>query len=375
MTFVYKISELTEYIKSLLCNKKIRVIGEVSQPKHSGGHLYFTLKDDSNNIKAIIWKSKNIDKDNIIEGNKVTLECKIDFYGGNSNVSLIVDKLITNDGYGDLFMKYEKIKKDFTNKGYFNKQKSILPNKIKNILILTSEEGAALQDFIYNLDNNKSNLLYDIIDVKVQGVECPKNICDILEQIKIEKVYYDIVIITRGGGSFSDLFGFSQPELIESIYNFNLPVLTAIGHMVDNPLCDMIDYSSPTPSLAAQFIVDYNKKYLSSIYSKIDNIKIELINNIIEEQNKYNKMNENLYKSFNKLISLKSDFLNNIRNDINCMVNKLNKLENKLNIEDNINLYYNNKRLNKEELPKYKNKQLLLRWGDQEYKIMLSPKQ
>lgn len=378
MTHIYKINELTDYIKSLVSNKRIKVIGEVSQPKNSGGHLYFTLKDDTNNIKCIIWKSKNIDKTIIIEGNKITIECKLDFYGGTGNVSLIVDKIITNDGYGDLYIKYENIKKELTEKGYFNKnmlcgnlQNKKIPQKITNILILTSEEGAALQDFIYNLDNNKSNLLYDIIDVKVQGVECPKNICDILEQMKIEESYYDLVVITRGGGSFYDLFGFSQPELIKSIYDFHLPVLTAIGHMIDNPLCDMVDYSSPTPSLAAQFIVDHNKKYLASLYSKLDNIKTSLINTITEEQNIYNRMNERLYRIFNELIRLKSNFLNNIRNDISSMINKLNKLENKLDIEDNISLYYNNNKITKDDIIKYKNKILLLRWGEKEYKMKL----
>jgi exodeoxyribonuclease VII large subunit len=181
---IFTVSELSEYLKSIVSNKKVKVTGEISQPKISNGHIYFTLKDDSNNLKSIIWKFKNIDKEQLIEGQKITMECKLDFYGGSGSLNLIVEKIITTDGYGELFIKYEKIKQEFNEKGYFlQSRKKQLPKFLKNILIITSENGAALQDFIYNLENNKSLINYDIIDVVVQGVDCPKNICETLKHI------------------------------------------------------------------------------------------------------------------------------------------------------------------------------------------------
>ena len=108
---IFSVSELSEYLKSVVSNKKVKVSGEVSQPKISNGHLYFTLKDDTNNLKTIIWKFKNINKDEIVDGQKVTIECKLDFYGGSGSLNLIVEKIITNEGQGELFIKYEKIKK------------------------------------------------------------------------------------------------------------------------------------------------------------------------------------------------------------------------------------------------------------------------
>jgi exodeoxyribonuclease VII large subunit len=375
---IFTVSELTDYLKSVISNKKVKVTGEVSQPVIRGGHLYFSLKDDSSNIKSIVWKSKNINKDAISEGQKLTLECKLDFYGGNGTINLIVDKIITQEGSGELFIKYEKIKQDFMSAGYFDKsRKKQLPKNIKDILILTSESGAALQDFIYNLDNNKSLINYDIQDVKVQGVDCPKTICDQLEQLKKANSNYDLVVITRGGGSFEELFGFSQPELIESVYNFHLPVLSAIGHQVDNPLLDLIaDVSAPTPSLAAQFIVDYNKKFINGLEEIRDDVKSELLDEISEKQALLSKINEKIYRMFSSLVNLKNDCQNLIRSDIGNLMIKLSILESKVQVDSNknISLYElksENKILNSEELANLAGHILKLRWGDKEFKIKL----
>jgi exodeoxyribonuclease VII large subunit len=373
---VFSVSELTEYLKSVVSNKKVKVSGEVSQPKISNGHIYFTLKDDTNNLKTIIWKFKNISKDEIVEGQKVTIECKLDFYGGSGSLNLIVEKIITNEGQGELFIKYEKIKNKFESKGYFlqSRKKSISPI-IKNILIITSATGAALQDFIYNLENNKSKVNYDIIDVVVQGVDCPSNICQVLEKVKNDELSYDLVIIMRGGGSFADLFGFSQPELIESVYNFNLPVLSAIGHQVDNPLLDLIaDISTPTPSLAGQFIVDHNKKYLEKLETIRDDIKSDLLDEITEQQAIYAKLGEKLYKAFSSLGNLKSELLNELRQDIGNLMIKYTQLESKVIIKNpnQIKLFNkSNEITDSVQLDQLMGQTVKIIWGEKEYKIKL----
>jgi exodeoxyribonuclease VII large subunit len=371
---IFTVSELANYLKSMISNNKIKVTGEVSQPVIRGGHLYFSLKDESSNIKSIVWKSKNIDKETISEGHKITIECKTDFYGGNGSVNLIVDKIIIQEGSGELFVKYEKIKQDFLSKGYFDKsRKKQLPKIIKDILILTSENGAALQDFIYNLDNNKSLINYDIQDVKVQGTDCPKNICDYLTQLKMSNANYDLIVITRGGGSFEELFGFSQPELIEAVYNFHLPVLSAIGHQVDNPLLDLIaDVSAPTPSLAAQFIVDYNKKFITKLFDIRNEIKLDLLNELTESRNILSKLDQTIYLNFSKL---KNSYQNLIKSDINDLLVKLSILESRLQIDNNknITLYskFNKKISSNEELEDYIGQIIKLRWVDKEYKIKI----
>jgi exodeoxyribonuclease VII large subunit len=290
---------------------------------------------------------------------------------------LIVEKIITNEGQGELFIKYEKIKNEFESKGYFTKKrKKTLCPVIKDILIITSENGAALQDFIYNLEANKSNVNYDIVDVVVQGIDCPKNICQVLEQIKSDQLNYDLVIIMRGGGSFADLFGFSQPELIESVYNFHLPVLSAIGHQVDNPLLDLIaDVSTPTPSLAAQFIVDYNKKYIEKLEEIKEDIKSDLLDEITRQQNTYSKLNEKLYKSFSCLTNLKNELLNLLRQDISDLMLKYSKLESRVIIlnPNSIKLFNNNHQIkNTNQLDNLVGKSIKLIWGEKAYTIKIS---
>jgi len=374
-TKVFTVSELTEYLKTIVAGKKIRIIGEVSQPTIRGGHLYFNLKDESSNIKSIIFKSKNIPKDDITDGLKLTLDCKLDYYGGTGNINLIVDKIITNDGDGELFIKYEKIKLELISKGYFDKSnKKSLPSILKNILIITSQDGAALQDFIFNLNNNKSLIKYDIIDVKVQGFECPKNICDILNNWD-SNLLYDLVVITRGGGSFSDLFGFSQPELIESVFNFHLPILSAIGHQIDNPLLDLVaDYSAPTPSLASQFIVDHNKNYLNNLDNIKENFKINILNDLTNQQLLIAKLDEKINKQFYKLESIKNQIQNSLITQLNQLVIKLTILDTKINIHSNpfIELFnLDSKIYNTETLDILIGKKIKLKWGNHEYKIKL----
>ena len=369
---IFTVSELSEYIKTIVANKKIKVCGEVSQPKISGGHLYFSLKDDNSNIKSIIWKSKNIDKTKIEQGQKVTLDCKLDYYNNGGTVNLLVDKIIIEEDMGSLFKRYDDIKNEFIKKGYFDKEHKLsLPKIIKNIHIITSENGAALQDFLYTLGNNNCNINYTISDVMVQGIDCPKNICSVLANNMFDNI--DIIIITRGGGSFEDLFGFSQPELIESVYNFryDIPILSAIGHMVDNPLLDLVaDISTPTPSLAAQFIVDHNKKYID----KLHNIKITMRDKLLEtiniNKNILLRFNDTLYRHF---VNFKNSCKETIKDRINKQLLELKCYESRIDMlqsndfKNNIVLFKNNIKINDPtELIKGS---YVLRWGENEYNI------
>jgi exodeoxyribonuclease VII large subunit len=301
----------------------------------------------------------------INEGDKITAEGKIDFYSVGGKLNFIIDKIIINEGIGELQQKYNKIKDEFEKKGYFdNEHKIKLDKPIKKILILTSETGAAYYDFLYGLENGNSKVNIDLIDVIVQGNECPKNICNKLKKIKKNKMIWDLVIITRGGGSFQDLFGFSEPELIETVYDFNLPILSAIGHQIDNPLLDLVaDYSAPTPSLASQFVVDYNREYIL----KNDKIRKDLLCKL---HSFLSKQNEYYYYLLEKINKKWHDFETTNKNALYQQLNnaliKLNTFENKMEIceTNNIILNGNNKiLLNADELYNLKTKTLEIIWN------------
>ncbi len=299
-----EIKQLGEEIKNSLPDSSFKVIGEVSQPKNFRGNIYLNLKDNFCSIKSIIWKSKyETFKTEIKDGDKIIVKGKLDFYGANGSVSFIIEKLEKHDGEGELYQLYQQYKKEFEIRGYFKKENKIqLPKKIESILLITSEQGAAIQDFIYALENNNSKLDYKIIDVPVQGSSCPKMIIDKLTSLDQK---YDSIVITRGGGSFEDLFGFSQPELVEAIHNFDQPVISAIGHQVDTSLLDLVaDCCCPTPSLAAQYIIDVNKKFISELEVVRDELRDILLDQFNLQNRELNKCNERLTKiiiSFDKI--------------------------------------------------------------------------
>jgi len=370
----YTVTQFCNFVKNVLPNKKFSVIGEINQLKNSHGHLFFTFKDNENCLSATIWKSRAEQiKANLKEGDKVTVEGRLDFYSATGKLNFIVDKILTNEGLGDLQKKYDLIKDDFQKKGYFeNSRKRKLEGPIKDILVLTSETGAAYHDFVFGLENGKSKVNVNLIDVIVQGIDCPKNICIEMEKIKNKKMKYDLVVLTRGGGSFQDLFGFSQSELIESIYDFHLPVLSAIGHQVDNPLSDLVsDYTTPTPSLAAQFIVDYNRAYLKNKIKLPGDLQNKLNSDIISQLQKLNSLNEKVNRIWFDFNNKKKEEL---INELYDRLRKLDSLESKLEIYNNkdIMLNINGKLLESpEELLNNKDKIMEIIWDNVVVKVKI----
>ena len=373
MDKVININELNQYIKSNLPKQTFTVSGEVSKPSFRN-HIYLTLKDKDASINSIIWKYKyenfNIQ---LKDGDKITVKGKIDYYEKNGSVSFIINELVKFDGEGELKKLYDKYLKDFQKKGYFDDiNKYEIPNIIKKILIVTSEKGAALQDFLYALDNNHSKVKYDILDVAVQGNNCPSDLINKLD--KLENIY-DLVVITRGGGSFEDLFGFSKPEIVEFIYTFEQPVLSAIGHQVDTSLLDYIaDVNVPTPSLAAQYIIDINKEYINNCRDIEKEMKNDLIDLNYNLLTKLNKLNDRINKEMNILNELENDMKYDLLDNLNNYLLKLKecqmKLDNMTSRKD-IVIKYNDEEI---DLLTFKNiyennKKYSIWWNNIEFKI------
>jgi exodeoxyribonuclease VII large subunit len=366
------IKKLCDILKESLPCRKFKVIGEVSQPKVSQGHLYLTLKDNSATIKAIIWKTKYEKiKTNLSDGDKITVYGKLDYYGFTGTISLIIDSILENEGCGELQKQYDQLKEDYQLKGYFDKDKKLnLPKYIKNILIITSQTGAAIQDFLFNLENNQSKIIYEIMDVPVQGYDSPKIIANKLFELK--NINYDLIVITRGGGSFQDLFGFSNSELIEAVYNFKkIPIISAIGHQIDNPLLDLVaDFSCPTPSLAAQCLVDINKNFISNLYNYRSNFKETILYELNKSQHKLSTFDSVIKRSFDEISTVLYNFKSCIQTEIQ---NKKIKLEYLLKSLDNpnIELYDLNqtKILDSQDIKK--DNILIMRWNNQDFRIQI----
>jgi exodeoxyribonuclease VII large subunit len=321
MSNPFEVYQIINLIDSNLPKKKIQVIGEVSDIKMSHGNMYFTLKDKYSSIKCIMWKNnKHSFNNSFVEGDNVIFEVSINLYKSQGSLNLIIDNIIKVEGIGILYNLYNQYKLDFENKGYFDiNNKKPLPHIIKKILIITSNTGAAIQDFIINIQNNKSKLDIEILDTVVQGNNCPTDIINKLSKYNIDSLNNnDLILITRGGGSYEDLFGFSKPELIEYIYDLQKKldktiICSAIGHQIDNPLLDMVsDISAPTPSLASQLIIDINKRYLNILKMEKDKMK-----NIIMDYNNYRNLEKSLEKEIKIIINIKDKMKENLINMIN----------------------------------------------------------
>lgn len=270
------ISEFTAQIKSTLLENmptKVTLKGEISNLSNSGGHYYFSLKDALSTIRCIVWASSRIDKKCLSNGNEIIATGKLDVYvkGGSYSFVLYTAK---PTGKGSLALLFEKWKKEFNEKGYFSPEiKKQIKNNNTCIGILTSIDGAALQDMLAVFQSKRPNLTIFVIDCRVQGENCSKELRKGIRYLEkwsaSNSPKLDLIALVRGGGSKEDLNGFNQPDLIEAMYQAKMPLISAVGHEIDTSLSDYVaDKSFITPTACAEgLVIDYSG--LSKVYKKI----------------------------------------------------------------------------------------------------------
>jgi exodeoxyribonuclease VII large subunit len=288
----FTVSKLNQNLKSLInlqFPNNVIVIGEISNLKGSHGHAYLSLKDSTSLISAVMWKSVFSKYSNLKNGDKVKAKGKVDVYNKTGQYQLYISE-IQLDGIGDLHQQYTKLKRKYQELGYFDEErKKKIPKVISNIGIVTSSGGAALQDILSVFTRNNIKLKVNIKNCKVQGTDCHQTISKSIDYFQDKDL--DIILVSRGGGSFEDLMGFSHQDVIESIYKSKIPVISGVGHEVDFMLCDFVsDLRCATPSVAAEKITsniqevnqkldDYQDLFHLAIVEKIDLLK-QLIQNI-----------------------------------------------------------------------------------------------
>jgi exodeoxyribonuclease VII large subunit len=322
--------------------------GELHNYSKRNQNIFASIKDNQSSIDIICWNSLE-DYNN---GDEVEISGKINFYKKTSKINLQVLS-ITKLGVGDQFKIYEKLKQEFKDLGYFDKKK-LIPKTIKTIGIVTSEDGAALQDVLYVLKNGGFNGEIIIKDCLVQGVNAPKSIKEAIESFNGEIIKVDLLLITRGGGSLEDLMAFSSKEVVKAIYESNIYTISAIGHEVDSMLSDLVaDLRAPTPSVGAQIIVnEYNKKFI--IYKDAEQIMSKIQ---FELKSRINSIKKN-FPSKNDLIQKIIDgklkqLIDEIRSRFKTLKLNAEKIKNRINNTDEIiliNPESGNKIQNDEEL-------------------------
>ncbi|MBQ7352984.1 MAG: exodeoxyribonuclease VII large subunit [Clostridia bacterium] len=289
------VSEINEYIKALIDEEMILqdiyIQGEISNFKnHSSGHLYFTLKDENSEIKAVMFKSYAYKvKFRIENGMKVIAHARISVYAQAGNYQLYVDS-IQPDGIGALHLAYEQLKKKLYNEGLFDvEHKLTLPKYPSTIGVITSPTGAAVRDIINVATRRFPYAKIILYPSLVQGEDAPRDLIKAVEFFN-NHMPVDVIIIGRGGGSIEDLWAFNDEGLARTIYKSRIPTISGVGHETDFTICDFVaDVRAATPSAAAEIatpntleIIDlfngFKHRALKSIKNKIEQSRLRLSN-------------------------------------------------------------------------------------------------
>ena len=230
--------------------------GEISNFKaHTRGHLYFTIKDETSRINAVMFYSQ-ASKINFTpeDGMKVLVTGRISVYEAIGGYQIYVDDMI-QDGVGNLYIEYEKLKKKLASEGLFDaSKKKKIPKFPETIGIITAPTGAAIKDILSTIKRRWPITKTILFPSLVQGASAAP---EIVKQIKKAQEYdLDVLIVGRGGGSIEDLWCFNDEEVARAIYECKIPVISAVGHEIDFTIADYVaDLRAPTPTGAAEMAV------------------------------------------------------------------------------------------------------------------------
>lgn len=256
---ILTVSQLTRSIKNILESdfRFIRISGEISNLKIPySGHSYFTLKDGSAQIRAVLFKQQKrfVDLD-LKDGQDVVCFGRITVYEPRGEYQIIVDS-VELFGTGRLQKEFEQLKKRLAEKGYFAAEaKKPLPPYPVKIVVITSPTGAAIQDFLKIIKLRNSPIQVQIMPVRVQGKDAAGEIADAIKTANTLPDV-DIIVVCRGGGSLEDLWAFNEQVVAEAIHSSILPIVTGVGHEVDFTIADFCaDFRCPTPTGVAEKLV------------------------------------------------------------------------------------------------------------------------
>lgn len=263
MKHIYSVGQVNAYIKNMFVQdffmQHICIKGEVSNCKyHTSGHIYFTLKDVSGTLNAVMFAGYRRGLTfTMKEGDSVIVTGSVEVYERDGKYQLYAKK-IELDGAGNLYLKFEALKQELEEMGMFAPEyKKAIPKYAKRIGVVTAPTGAAIQD-IRNISSRRNPyvqvLLYPAL---VQGEGAADSIVKGIEAL--DALQLDVLIVGRGGGSIEDLWAFNEEKVARAIFNCNTPIISAVGHETDTTIADFVaDMRAPTPSAAAELAVfDY----------------------------------------------------------------------------------------------------------------------
>jgi len=248
------------FVQDFLLNR-ISVRGEVSNCKyHTSGHIYFTLKDKSGTLSAVMFASQRRGLAfGLQEGQQVVVSGSVDVYERDGKYQLYA-KEIKREGVGDLFERFQKLRDELEDMGMFAAEyKQPIPKYAKTVGVVTASTGAAIRD-IMNISARRNPYVQLVLyPALVQGENAKESIVKGIQTL--DAMGLDVMIVGRGGGSIEDLWAFNEEMVARAIFDCKTPVISAVGHETDVTIADYVaDLRAPTPSAAAELAVfDYSQ--------------------------------------------------------------------------------------------------------------------
>jgi exodeoxyribonuclease VII large subunit len=268
--------------------RNIAVTGEISNLKyHSSGHIFFTLKDAEGEIKGIMFRGKAAGlKFRMKDGDKVIVSGSIEVYDKGGTYQIYANT-IQLAGAGDLYLRFEELKKELAEMGMFAPEyKKPIPKFARRIGIITAPTGAAVRDIIQISKRRNPYVELILCPTLVQGEGAVASICESIA--RMDALGLDVLIVGRGGGSIEDLWAFNEEEVARAIFGCNTPVISAVGHETDTTIADYVaDLRAPTPSAAAELAVfdmglmeanlaDYRARMQSAMQQRLQDARVRM---------------------------------------------------------------------------------------------------
>lgn len=275
MKHIFSVTQINSYIHRIFESdyalKKIYLKGEVSNCKyHSSGHIYFTLKDEKSTLRCVMFSSDRFKglTFHLEDGQLIEACGNISVYEQAGTYQLYVRK-IELAGAGELYVRYERLKQELAEKGYFDfERKKPLPAYPEKIGIVTALTGAAIEDIRSIARRRNQTVQLYLYPAKVQGEGASAEIARGIRYF--DKAGVDIIIIGRGGGSIEDLWAFNEMPVADAIYEADTPIISGTGHEVDMTIADYCaDVRAATPSAACELAIPD----MQSIFTKLSNYR------------------------------------------------------------------------------------------------------
>lgn len=342
------VTDVNRIIKNIISGnddiKNIWVKGEISNySKASSGHIYFSLKDPGGVIRCTFFSfnNRNHQIKKLEDGMEVIVLGTVSVYEQGGSYNLNITK-IEDLGKGDFFLKIEELKKKLNAKGIFSPEnKKPIPIFPVTLGIATSPTGAAIEDILRIAKERYPNINIVISPCVVQGADAPQSIIDAIDLLNKPHYNVDVIIAGRGGGSYEDLMAFNEESVVMAFYHSRIPIISAVGHQVDNVLSDLAaDQAAPTPTAAAELAVpDVNEwsLYLNDTEKRLfqaTNSKM----NLCKEKLQY-MVNRRILKEPMELLTDRIQKIDEILARINISgIKLLSAKKQSLQKQDNINL-------------------------------------